>query len=150
MRSRLRDRNQSSRITLPRYGLQAGIRLAWRAESLSVSPIDQAGLGTSSGQASHKLDVRAGVPFMYLWSTRSRSTKGTHTMMYGYGQLGFLWMMLFWVGAVLLAIWAINGRNEFPGKARTDNRALAILEERFARGEIDVDELQTRRQQLGG
>ena len=71
-------------------------------------------------------------------------------MMYGYGQFGFLWMMLFWVGVVLLAVWAINGRNDSQGKAKADNRALAILEERFARGEIDVDELQTRRQQLGG
>lgn len=64
-------------------------------------------------------------------------------MMWGYAGFGMLWMLLFWVGIALLVAWAIRGRN-----GTTTNRAVEILEERFARGEIDSDELETRRHQL--
>ena len=63
--------------------------------------------------------------------------------MWGYGY-GFVWMLLFWVGIAFLVAWAIRGNDQ----SKSDNRAIEILEERFARGEIDADELQTRRQLL--
>jgi putative membrane protein len=67
-------------------------------------------------------------------------------MMWGYAGYGFVWMMLFWVGVAFLIAWAIRG----SGQSGSDNRAIEILEERFARGEIDSDELRTRRQLLSG
>lgn len=66
--------------------------------------------------------------------------------MWGYAGYGIVWMLLFWVGVAFLIAWAIRGN----GQSRSDNRAVEILEERFARGEIDSDELQTRRQLLSG
>lgn len=65
-------------------------------------------------------------------------------MMWGFGAYGFLWMVLFWVGIGLLVAWAVRS----GGQSKAGNRALEILEERFARGEIDVEELKTRRQEL--
>lgn len=67
-------------------------------------------------------------------------------MMWGYGGLAFLWMALFWVGVILLAVWAVRRQ----GGDTTPRRptALEILEERYARGEIDEDEFTSRRRQL--
>ena len=70
-------------------------------------------------------------------------------MMWGWGTgglMGGMWMLLFWVGVVLLIVWAVRSlsTNQPPG-GRT---ALDILEERFARGEIDVTELVERRREL--
>ena len=67
-------------------------------------------------------------------------------MMWGYGGLGFLWMALFWVGVILLVAWAV--RSPRQDTYSSEGRALEILEERFARGELDADEFTTRRQQL--
>ncbi|HEX9863790.1 MAG TPA: SHOCT domain-containing protein [Acidimicrobiia bacterium] len=77
--------------------------------------------------------------------TGARAKKGAH-MMWGYGGFGFLWMALFWIGVILLAIWAVR-RPEQP-TSRRQHSALEILEERFARGEFDADEFTARRQQL--
>ena len=69
-------------------------------------------------------------------------------MMWGWGAggwLGGLLMMLFWVGLVLLIAWAVQGSRIRPYQG---NRALDILEERFARGEIDASELSERRLEL--
>jgi putative membrane protein len=69
-------------------------------------------------------------------------------MMWGWGAggwLGGLLMMLFWAGLVLLIVWAVQGTINRPYQG---NRALDILEERFARGEIDASELAERRLEL--
>jgi uncharacterized membrane protein len=52
-------------------------------------------------------------------------------------------MMAFWIGVVGLAVWALSGRNREP-----KSRGLEILEERFARGEIDVEQFETRRNEM--
>ena len=72
----------------------------------------------------------------------------------GMGMLGFgLLMMLFGllvvVGIVALIIWAVlrltgAGRPGSPGQ-----QARQILDQRFARGEIDQDEYQRIRRELG-
>lgn len=67
-------------------------------------------------------------------------------MMWGFGGLGFLWMALFWVGVILLVVWAVRRPDET--NPRSQRSALEILEERFARGELDADEFTARRQQL--
>jgi putative membrane protein len=66
-----------------------------------------------------------------------------------------LWMLLFWAGMILVVIWAVRaftgeGRG-FGSTGRVGQRnALQILEERFARGEIDRDEFEERRSALQG
>lgn len=67
-------------------------------------------------------------------------------MMWGYGGLGFLWMALFWAGVILLVVWAVRRPDDRNGDSR--RRALEILEERYARGEVDAEEFTARRQQL--
>lgn len=71
-------------------------------------------------------------------------------MMWGWGAgswLGGLWMVLFWVGVVLLIVWAV--RNVSAGdRLRGGGSAIEILEERYARGEIDAAEFAERRREL--
>lgn len=65
----------------------------------------------------------------------------------GYGAWGMLWMLLVMVGVVLLVIWGVrqmSGTGPRPGRSR----AVEILEERYARGEIDREEFETRRRDL--
>lgn len=61
-----------------------------------------------------------------------------------------LWMMVFWIGLILLIVWAVRSLSgEGHGQASDDrSRALQILEERYARGEIDRDEFEERRSTL--
>lgn len=67
-------------------------------------------------------------------------------MMWGSGWLGFMWMALFWVGLILLVAWVVRG--PYDDDKRPRNRAMDILEERFARGEVDADEFEARRREL--
>jgi putative membrane protein len=55
-------------------------------------------------------------------------------------------MWLFWVGVIALAAWALSRPGPASGTGRRS--ALDILEERFARGEVDVDEFTARRNEL--
>lgn len=62
-----------------------------------------------------------------------------------------LWMVAFWVGVVLLVVWGVrtlaDSSSSSPGN-RGERSALSILEERFARGEIDREEFDQRRAAL--
>lgn len=62
---------------------------------------------------------------------------------------GVMWMVLFWLGSlgIVIAGALFLGRTWFRGHAPDDGdtAALAILEQRFARGEIDREEFQDRR-----
>ena len=65
--------------------------------------------------------------------------------------LGFLMMVLFWGGLVVLVVLALRGwdANRRPdGRTPDHPDARTILEERFARGEISEDELDERRRVL--
>lgn len=64
--------------------------------------------------------------------------------LFGLGHL--LWWGLIIVGVILLARWLMGGvsRNQ-----QTDrNRALSILKERYARGEIDKAEFDARKRDI--
>jgi putative membrane protein len=62
-----------------------------------------------------------------------------------------LLMALFWGAIIATAIWAIRQfRPREAGTTGTTSSALRILEDRFARGEIDADEFQRRREILRG
>lgn len=64
----------------------------------------------------------------------------------GMGVWGWLMMVAFWVVVIALVIWMVRSTG---GSTRSDeNQALRILDERFARGEIEQDEYQERRRVL--
>ncbi|MEO8424731.1 MAG: SHOCT domain-containing protein [Actinomycetota bacterium] len=70
--------------------------------------------------------------------------------MYGGNDASWVWglvMMVVMVGVVALIVWAIVRTGDRPGAAHRPD-ALGILEERFARGEIDQEEFERRRQVL--
>ncbi len=66
---------------------------------------------------------------------------------HGYGG-GFMW--IFWILLIAAGIWfvffAIRDRN---GVKRQKKSALEILQERYARGEIDRDEFEQKKKDLG-
>jgi len=67
-------------------------------------------------------------------------------MMWGFGT-GLWWMSLVWLALLGVTVWLVIELNR-PATSGSENRALAILEERFARGEIDLDEFTSRRNEL--
>ncbi|MBL29143.1 MAG: hypothetical protein CMM50_16545 [Rhodospirillaceae bacterium] len=70
---------------------------------------------------------------------------------WGWGHMlfGSISMIIFWGGLILLVVllirWLGDGHTGFGPRRRT---ALDILEERFARGEIDHEEFEARRRRL--
>jgi putative membrane protein len=77
-------------------------------------------------------------------------------MMYGYGDVGSWWMVLIAVlipalviAAIVVAVIYVS-RAAHPAHVDRANTARSILEERFARGEIDEDEFKRRLTTLGG
>lgn len=64
-----------------------------------------------------------------------------------------VFMLLFWGAIIALVVWAVR---QFrppgppPPPAHGGDPAMRILEERFARGEIDADEFTRRRDTLRG
>jgi putative membrane protein len=64
----------------------------------------------------------------------------------GWGLIGFLVMVAFWVLVVMIIVGLVRGGG---GRGRTSS-SVRILEERYARGEIDRDEFLERRRFLLG
>lgn len=64
--------------------------------------------------------------------------------------LGMLWMVIFWVAIIGLIVWAAVrlGTNLGTNNRPTGSSARSILDERYARGEIDEDEYQQRRRAI--
>lgn len=67
---------------------------------------------------------------------------------WGFGG-GFMW--LFWILLIVVIVWIVKGvaGGNSPGTGRNEKTPLEILEERFARGEIDQDEFEQKRKLLG-
>lgn len=62
-------------------------------------------------------------------------------------------MVLFWAGVIVLIVWglrALDAGNRRNGTRDPRRRPLEILEERYARGEIDRQEFEQRRSTLEG
>ncbi|MBI4727930.1 MAG: SHOCT domain-containing protein [Acidobacteria bacterium] len=72
----------------------------------------------------------------------------------GWGWVGAITMMLFWVGLVAIVVWAVSaaaGSRE-PRRREPERRedpAVEILRRRFAGGEIDGAEFERRIAALG-
>lgn len=70
---------------------------------------------------------------------------------FGMGAFGFIFMILFWIGLMLLAIWLVSLL--FPvvankGETGSSPSAIEILKKRYARGELTKEEYQEIRQSL--
>ncbi|HEX9436408.1 MAG TPA: hypothetical protein VGA16_04520 [Candidatus Limnocylindria bacterium] len=74
--------------------------------------------------------------------------------MMGWGAGGFLgpvFMILFWVLLVAGTVWLVLTISGQAAQRQTPrSSALATLEERLARGEVDVDEYKARKAAIGG
>lgn len=76
--------------------------------------------------------------------------------MMGGGGLGMGFSMgwfglIFWIAVIALVIWGIKAisENRSRNESRSGgDRALEILKERYARGEIERDEFETRKRDL--
>ncbi len=68
------------------------------------------------------------------------------------GVAGSRWrstMIVFWGAVVFLVVWLVRGRaSEQAGSGSERPSALEILDERFARGEINREEYEARRSVL--
>ena len=71
---------------------------------------------------------------------------------WGMGWFGGIFMMIFWVlvlvGLVFLIKWLVQTTNRVKSDAGNSNRALEILKERYARGEIDTAKFETMKLEL--
>ncbi|MBW1697616.1 MAG: SHOCT domain-containing protein [Deltaproteobacteria bacterium] len=72
---------------------------------------------------------------------------------WGMGWFGMIFMMIFWVlvivGLIFLIKWLIQASRSPGGTERHSSlRALDILKERYARGEIDKAEFEAKKKDL--
>jgi len=67
----------------------------------------------------------------------------------GWGFFGIVHMVLWWfllvLGIVVLAKWLFGGAG---GRGAAEDRALSVLRERYARGEIDKADFEARKRDL--
>ena len=66
--------------------------------------------------------------------------------MFGWGIFGGIIMLLFWVVVILLIVWIIkqvSGQNNKDGQS-----ALNILKERYAKGEINKEEFESKKKDI--
>ncbi len=68
-------------------------------------------------------------------------------MMWGAWELHWIWMVVFWVVVVGLIVWAV-ARIAPSNRDRRPKSAREILDERYARGELDEEEYRRRRSEL--
>ena len=73
---------------------------------------------------------------------------------WGMGWFGMIFMMIFWVlvivGLVFLIKWLIQTTSSGKSAEQTGSRAVEILKERYARGEIDKAEFESKKKDLLG
>jgi putative membrane protein len=71
---------------------------------------------------------------------------------YGMGVFGSIFMIAFWIlllaGVFFLVRWLVRGSSGHSGDARSGSSALEILEQRYARGEIDREEFEQKKRDL--
>ena len=71
------------------------------------------------------------------------------TMSWGWG--GMWVQLLFWLAIIFLIIWGVKqiaGRGQNTSQLTRNDNALEILRERYAKGEIDKQEFETKKRDL--
>jgi putative membrane protein len=66
-----------------------------------------------------------------------------HPMAFGFGGI-FMW--LFWILLIVLIVWLL--KNVIGGQQVHSNTALEILQQRYAKGEIDKEEFEEKKRDL--
>ncbi|RLJ19794.1 electron transporter RnfE [bacterium endosymbiont of Escarpia laminata] len=62
---------------------------------------------------------------------------------------GFMW--LFWILLIIAIVWAVKAAGGSSGNPPEKQKsAVDILKERYAKGEIDQEEFEQKRKDLGG
>ncbi len=84
---------------------------------------------------------------LMMWSSPMMQMMEGTDMMSGMMGLGWLWMLLVLAFVVGVVVWAIGRLS--PSDRGTGDQARRLLDERYARGEIDDDEYARRRDALG-
>lgn len=70
-------------------------------------------------------------------------------MSWAYGMSGWIGMLLFWAFIILLLVFLVRAlANRTPSDQDGQSRALDILNERYAKGEINQEEYEERRSTL--
>ena len=71
---------------------------------------------------------------------------------WGMGWVGMIFMMVFWVlvivGLVFLIKWLIQTTTSRKNGRHTGSRAIEIIKERYARGEIDKAEFESKKKDI--
>jgi putative membrane protein len=71
---------------------------------------------------------------------------------WGMGWFGMIFMLIFWVlvivGLIFLIKWLIQTTKKEPEAMHSGSRALDILKERYARGEINKEEFEEKKRVL--
>lgn len=70
--------------------------------------------------------------------------------MFGWGLGGGIMMIIFWVAIIFFIVWIareMNGKNN-SNSARHEKSAIEILEERYAKGEINKKEFEEKKRDL--
>jgi len=74
------------------------------------------------------------------------------TNMFGFGGFFAMFMMVaFWalvIAGIVLAVRALSGTGTAIGSSTERGRAMEILQERYARGEIDKEEYESKKRDL--
>jgi putative membrane protein len=70
----------------------------------------------------------------------------------GFGLIGLVFMLLFWVGIIALSVWLARGlfqtNNQSSDISVKSPRAKDILDKRYARGEITREQYELMREDL--
>lgn len=71
---------------------------------------------------------------------------------WGYGGFGMIFMVVTWVlvivGLVFLIRWLVHATKSDSGNLKSGSRALEILKERYAKGEIEKEEFEAKKKDL--
>lgn len=71
-------------------------------------------------------------------------------MMWGAGMWGWgvLWMLVFWGALITGIVWLVRTATDPRGRPDASTTGQRLLDERFARGEVSIEEYEERRHAL--